>query len=564
MIGRRSAAAIALGLLATALAWTAAPTAAAPAAVPPPDHRVYMVTDSVGLGAKSAMPKAFPAGWQVTVDGTAALFVEQLLSKHVKTREATSSTVFGDYAIVAAGYNYPYWDPARFDRSIDAMVGELVKAGTKHVLWVTLREVEQQYVTASAWRGVQPYYWYFPIVNQHLRNALSRWPQLSLIDWASIADQPGLTADAIHLNTNGAAQYSALAYATILTAADRVPAKTVQTIHVGGAGGIPIDAVAASLNITVVNPRQPGYLTAWPCDRAQPEVSNLNYEPAQTVAAGIIVPLAADGTLCVYAYSDAHIVVDVTGSFTAASGFVPITPNRVTDTRSSGLPALNAPIVVHTAAAPGLPASPEAVVLSVTTVEATTDGTITVHPCDQPPAAVPSRSFSNGATQNLVLISDTDANGDVCIERSADIQVVVDVFGAFAAGGDVHPLATTRLMDTRSGGAFAAGAVLPAQVGGQAGIPAAPTGVMLNVSADRPQGQGYFTIYPCAAGQPFASVLNVVPNHIQANSGVFAVDGDGRVCTFTSTPAYAIVDVTGWIGAGFTAITPVRLFDSRG
>ncbi|CAN0495055.1 unnamed protein product, partial [Phaeothamnion confervicola] len=191
------------------------------------------------------------------------------------------------------------------------------------------------------------------------------------IDWASIADQPGLTADAIHLNQNGAAQYSALAYSTILTAADRIPAKTVQTVQVGGVGGIPNDAVAASLNITVVNPRQPGYLTAWPCDRAQPEVSNLNYEPAQTVAAGIIVPLAADGTLCVFAYSDAHVVVDVTGSFTAASGFVPITPNRVTDTRSSGLPPLTSPIVVHTSTAPGLPASPEGVVLSITTVEAT-------------------------------------------------------------------------------------------------------------------------------------------------------------------------------------------------
>ena len=53
-------------------------------AVAPPAKRVYVVSDSVGLGAKSAIPAAFPDDWQVTVDGTPALFVEQLLSKHVR------------------------------------------------------------------------------------------------------------------------------------------------------------------------------------------------------------------------------------------------------------------------------------------------------------------------------------------------------------------------------------------------------------------------------------------------------------------------------------------------
>ena len=81
--------------------------------------------------------------------------------------------MFGDYAIVAAGYNYPYWDPARFDRSIDTMVATLLEAGVKHVFWVTLREVKQQYVSPGAWRQIQPYYWYFPTVNDRLEMALA-------------------------------------------------------------------------------------------------------------------------------------------------------------------------------------------------------------------------------------------------------------------------------------------------------------------------------------------------------------------------------------------------------
>ena len=181
--------------------------AAAAAAEVPADHRVYMVADSVGLGSAGAIQRALPE-YQVTLDGTPALFVEQLESKFVRTRMATSPSVFGDVAVVAAGYNYPYWDPGRFDRSIDSMIATLEATGAKHIIWVTLREVKPEYVTASAWRGAQPYYWYFPTVNAHLRAAVARHPNLSLADWAAVADRPGLTYDAIHLNPVGAALYS--------------------------------------------------------------------------------------------------------------------------------------------------------------------------------------------------------------------------------------------------------------------------------------------------------------------------------------------------------------------
>ncbi|MGZ4763856.1 MAG: hypothetical protein ACXV7I_15585, partial [Ilumatobacteraceae bacterium] len=186
---RHAAPSVVTLLLSSVLAVSPVGTAARVHAAPP-EHRVYMVTDSVGLGAKNALPAAFPPDWQVTLDGTPALFVEQLESKHVRTRMATDPGVFGDYAIVAGGYNYPFWDPARFDRSIDSMISALEQAGVKYIFWVTLREVKPQYITAGAWTQVQPYYWYFPTVNEHLRAAVTRHPDLSLIDWAAIADRP--------------------------------------------------------------------------------------------------------------------------------------------------------------------------------------------------------------------------------------------------------------------------------------------------------------------------------------------------------------------------------------
>ena len=178
MTGARRAVAIAAGVAVAlvTLGATESPVTAEPD-IPesaPVDKRVYMVADSVGLGARGALPDAFPSDWQVVLDGTPALFVEQLESKYVR---AVPQSLLGDYGVVAGGYNYPYWDPARFDRSIDSIIRAFEERGVKHVFWVTLREVKPQYITAGAWNQVQPYYWYFPTVNDHLERALERHPE---------------------------------------------------------------------------------------------------------------------------------------------------------------------------------------------------------------------------------------------------------------------------------------------------------------------------------------------------------------------------------------------------
>jgi len=200
------------------------PAAAQP--VVPREHRVAVFSDSVGLGARNAIPAAFPSDWEVNVVGQPARFVEQLENGpcfwtltgqqcDVRFRLAASPHWFGDHVVIAAGYNYPYWDPGRFDRSIDSMVRRLTNAGVKHVYWVTLREIDPRYISASAWRDVQRYSWYFPEVNERLRAALARHPGLTLIDWAAAANRPNLTYDAIHLNSNGAALYAQLIEETV-------------------------------------------------------------------------------------------------------------------------------------------------------------------------------------------------------------------------------------------------------------------------------------------------------------------------------------------------------------
>ncbi|MDO8365068.1 MAG: hypothetical protein Q7V88_19420 [Actinomycetota bacterium] len=541
------------------------PQAPAAPAVVPASQRVFMVADSVGLGAKTAMPKAFPADWQVTVTGQPALFVEQLVSKYVQYQPLS---MFGDSAIVAGGYNYPYWDPARFDRSIDLMVNTLKAKGVKRIFWVTMREVKPQYFSGWATVGAnyQALYLKYPTANASLRAALLRHPELSLIDWAAVTDQTGLTYDAIHLNPTGAARYTALAASTVVSAATRRPAGTVTEVAVTGAEGVPPDAAAVSLNLTAVNPRTGGYLAAYPCGGEVPGVSNLNFWPAQTVAGATVVPVGVDGKVCVYQSTDAHVLVDLNGAFGADSGFIALTPQRAIDTRSGPPPQAHALTPVHLGALEGAPTGAFTAVVNLTVVGGTTGAGVMLYACDAAQPAQVARNIAPGSAQNLTMVATTDANGDVCVKVSQSVHVIVDLFGAFPPEADIHALTAQRLLDTRtSGGALAAGAQRAQQVSGLVGVPGhpLPTGAVLTVTLVGPQGIGFATVFPCDASRPNTSVVNVVPNREQTNSVIPALDATGAACVYTSVTSHVLIDVSGWAGTAFLPVVPVRVLDTR-
>jgi hypothetical protein len=562
---------IALVVVAAALASVLVglrPPSAADASPLPRERRVYMVTESVGLGARSALPAAFGPGWQVTVDGTPALFVEQLESQHVRRRMATDPSVFGDVAVVAGGHNYPYWDPGRFDRSVDSIMAALRQAGVTRVFWVTLREVKPQFVSASAWREVQPYFWYFPEVNRRLEAALSRHPDLTLVDWTASADRSDITYDAIHLNTVGARVYSELIRDTVLATQDRPARGTVSRVVVQGRSGVPADATAVAVNLTVTDPRSSGFLTAFPCGVAPPLASNSNFVRGQVVAAAAVVPVGADGAICISNSDATHVVVDVTGSFPAGSGFVPVTPVRLADTRElpggARQPA-GTPLVVRVSSAAGVPAGARAVALSVTATQAAAGGFVSVGRCDGPLGTTSNVNVTAGGTAPNLVVTETDASGSVCVVSNVATHLVVDLFGSFDATADVDVVTPTRLLDTRAapGARLSAGGTVAVRVTGAPSLPADASGVVLNLTAAGPATSGFLTAYPCDRGRPTASNLNVRPGVDRANLVIVAPDSDGEVCVFSSAATDVVVDLFGRLGDGFVGTTPVRLLDTR-
>lgn len=109
-------------------------------------------------------------------------------------------------------------------------------------------------------------------------------------------------------------------------------------------------------------------------------------------------------------------------------------------------------------------------------------------------------------------------------------------------------------------------------VAGVNGVPAAATGVILNVTTVAPQGPGYVVVYPDSDGTgmtppPATSTVNFEVGADVANAAFVAVPDDGQICYVTRGPAITriLLDVSGYTldGSGMELQPAQRLLDTR-
>ena len=74
------------------------------------------------------------------------------------------------------------------------------------------------------------------------------------------------------------------------------------------------------LNVIAANPRGNGYLSIYPCSSSRPEVSSLNYTAPAEATNLVAVELAADRSICIYAFAATDVIVDVFGVMAAPAG----------------------------------------------------------------------------------------------------------------------------------------------------------------------------------------------------------------------------------------------------
>jgi glucose/arabinose dehydrogenase len=98
----------------------------------------------------------------------------------------------------------------------------------------------------------------------------------------------------------------------------RLAAGADRTFVVGGRCGVPATARAVSVNVTVTEPTDFGFLTLFPPGGIVPLASTINFRPGQTRANNAAVTLGAAGDLVVragMASGGVHVILDVNGYF---------------------------------------------------------------------------------------------------------------------------------------------------------------------------------------------------------------------------------------------------------
>jgi LPXTG-site transpeptidase (sortase) family protein len=134
-----------------------------------------------------------------------------------------------------------------------------------------------------------------------------------------------------------------------------------------------------------------------------------------------------------------------------------------------------------------------------------------------------------------------------------------------------HPLAPTRLLDTRTTSRLGPGDTVDVAVGGRSGIPSGAAAVVINVTATATGAPGFVTAYPAGTQRQDTSVLNIeAAGQTLANLATVALGPSGGVAIYTSTASDIVVDAFGYYAPAtdatdgrFVPLGPQRVLDTR-
>jgi hypothetical protein len=263
---------------------------------------------------------------------------------------------------------------------------------------------------------------------------------------------------------------------------------------------------------------------------------------ATTIAAGVGLGLFS-----------AAATAPTSGAITAPDVFVSRVPTRLLDTRGGSPVVPGVPRTISVA--PVVPG--DGVALNVTAIGGDAGGYLTVFPCGTAPPTTSNVNFAaHQIVPNAVHVA-VGVGAAICVAASVTVDVLVDFSGVWSAAAGFRSELPRRLIDTR--GNIKPGANNVIEVAGLT----ADRAWFLNLTSTDSDDDGFLAAYPCMAGSPSHSNLNVVSGETRAASLLVAPDSRNRLCVKTQAASHVIIDVFGSIPASLVDTTPRRVFDSR-
>ena len=346
-------------------------------------------------------------------------------------------------------------------------------------------------------------------------------------------------------------------------------AATARDFGIAGVCGVPANAQAYSLNLTVVPIGTLGYLSVYPAGQSQPSVSLLNAPDARVKANAAIVPAGTNGGVTLFASNATNVIIDINGYFVPASGsnnlaFYPVTPCRAADTRGAtgvlGGPTLAAgvarsfPILSGPC---GIPGTAQAYALNMTAVPPGPLGFLSTWPDGLGQPSVSTLNAIGGAvTANLAIVP-AGVNGAINVYASSASHVIIDITGYFAPPGgvgalDFYSATPCRILDTRGANGTYGGPSLAASTtrifpvaGAACGIPADAQAFSLNATVLPPAPLGFLSLWGGGA-QPSVSTLNAFDGAITSNAAITPAGPGGIVSVIASGSTQFFLDINGY------------------
>jgi hypothetical protein len=256
------------------------------------------------------------------------------------------------------------------------------------------------------------------------------------------------------------------------------------------------------------------------------------------------------------------------------STYAAVPAQRFVDTRSGeGAPAGPVAGTLTVTVPSSVPADATGVVLDVSAVDPRGTGWLRVAPTGSTPTTT-ALNYTAGHGVTGLVVTSTDAQRQVDISTySGATDVTIDLVGYYTAsgqaGGHWSPTTPVRVVDTRSGVGAPAGAVagsitftLPSSV------PADAAGVVLDVTAVEPAGDGYLRLAP-AGTTATTTALNFEGGGSTTGLAITTATNGQVTLSVAGAPTNVVVDLVGYYegnassGSQYVALSPQRFLDTR-